>query len=140
MNFSENLRPSARILIVDDHDDSRVVTRLVLEHEGFTVYEASSGEEGFRLAVERQPDLMLVDVVLPGFDGLELARRIRSNRVIWNTRIIAVSALGRQTLPDEAVRAGCAAFLAKPVHIAELRRLVHEQLRFARTKGQYAHT
>lgn len=138
--YSDSLMPSARILIVDDHDDSRVVTRLVLEHEGYTVFEASSGEEGFRVAREQQPDLALVDVVLPGFDGLELARRIAAERVTRSIRIIAVSALGRPTLADEAARAGCAAFLSKPVHIAELRRLVLEQLKLAGTKGQYAHS
>jgi CheY-like chemotaxis protein len=140
MTFSDRLVSPARILIVDDHDDSRVVTRLVLEHQGYTVFEACSGEEGLRMALEQQPDIMLVDVVLPGFDGLELARRVRSNPVMRDTRIIAVSALGRASLPDEAVRAGCSAFLAKPVHIAELRRLVLEQLNPAGTKSQYAHT
>jgi CheY-like chemotaxis protein len=139
MTFSDRTTASARILIVDDHDDSRVVTRLVLEHEGYTVYEATSGEEGLRVALDRQPDLALVDIVLPGFDGLELARRITAQRGANGPRIIAVSALGRPTLADEASRAGCDAFLAKPVHIAELRRLVHEQLLHPRTKGQYAH-
>ena len=138
VTFSGSLTTPARILIVDDHEDSRVVTRLVLEHEGYVVDDASSGEEGLRLALEGNPDLVLVDVVLPGCDGLELSRRIRAKG--RNMRIIAISALGKANLADDAVVAGCDAFLSKPIHIAALRVLVSEQLRDAKTKSQYART
>ena len=124
-----------RVLVVDDHDDSRTVARMVLEHAGYRVSEAATGPEGLQSALDEQPDVALVDIALPEFDGLELARRIRANTQTCETRIVAVSAMGREDLREASYLAGCDAFLAKPFYIATLRRVVCDQLREARNSS-----
>ena len=124
----QTLTARARILIVDDHEDSRIVTRMVLEHAGYVVDEAASGGRGLALAIANQPDIAIVDIIMPEFDGLELTRRLRAHPRTSGTRIIAVTAMARPTLPHEAMLAGCDAFLMKPVSIAALRVLVVNQL------------
>jgi CheY-like chemotaxis protein len=121
-----------RVLVVDDHEDSRTVTRMVLEHAGYDVTEATTGPEGLQRALEDQPDVALVDIVLPEFDGLELSRRIRANLGTREIRIVAVTALARSNIREASFLAGCDAFLAKPFHIAALRAVVFHQLREAR--------
>lgn len=124
----ETLVGRARILVVDDHEDSRVVTRLVLEHAGYVVDEAASAGEGLALAISRAPDLAIVDIVLPGYDGLELSRRLRAHPRTCATRIIAITALAKPTLAHDASLAGCDGFLMKPISISTLRALVVSQL------------
>ena len=121
-----------RVLVVDDHEDSRTVTRMVLEHAGYQVSEATNGPEGLRRVLEDHPDVALVDIVLPDFDGFELSRRIRSHRETEHIRIIAVSAMLKASIREDSFLAGCDAFLAKPFHIASLRTAVFDQLREAR--------
>jgi CheY-like chemotaxis protein len=128
----ESLYSGAHILVVDDHEDSRVVARMVLEHAGYEVSTASTGPEAFEAAIARQPDLILMDIVLPELDGLEVSRRLRSHPATRELRIIAVTALGRSTIREESLLAGCDAFLPKPYHVSTLRSVVFEQLLYAR--------
>src|ERR1700741_936819 len=106
-----------RILIVDDHEDSRIITRLVLEQAGFEVSEASTGTEGLRIAIEERPRLVLVDILLPEMDGLELSRRLRANAATREARLVALTASADKRTREQSMLAGCDAFLAKPVHI-----------------------
>jgi two-component system cell cycle response regulator DivK len=138
VTFASELPAPARILIVDDHEDSRVVTRLVLEHAGYVVDEAADGESGLAIAIDRPPDLVIVDIVLPAIDGLQLSRLLRAHPRTCDARIVAVTALGRTSVRDDAARAGCDAFLLKPVQVASLRATVLEQLLESKTKGQYS--
>jgi CheY-like chemotaxis protein len=121
----------SRILIVDDHEDSRMVARIVLEHDGHEVFQAATGTEALRMACELLPDVILMDIVLPELDGLEASQRIRRHPKATHTRIVAMTALDRGTIYDEALLAGCNAFLPKPFHIAALRKVVHDQLHAA---------
>lgn len=120
-----------RILIVDDHEDSRIITRLVLEQAGFEVSEACTGPEGLRLAIEERPRLVLVDIMLPGMDGFELSRRLRANAATRETRLVALTARADRRTREESLLAGCDAFLAKPVHLAALRSTILEELNAA---------
>jgi CheY-like chemotaxis protein len=129
---SQNLYGRGHILVVDDHEDSRVVARMVLEHAGYAVSVAATGPEALAMAISRQPDLVLMDIVLPEMDGLEVSRRLRSHPSTKDTRIIAVTALGRSTIREESLRAGCDAFLTKPYHVAALRSIVFEQLLYGK--------
>jgi CheY-like chemotaxis protein len=119
------------ILVVDDHEDSRVVARMVLEHAGYAVSVAATGPEALAMAISRKPDLVLMDIVLPEMDGLEVSRRLRMHPTTRDTRIVAVTALGR-AIREESLRAGCDAFLTKPYHVAALRSIVFEQLLYGR--------
>jgi len=134
----EKLLGRAHILVVDDHEDSRVVARMVLEHAGYGVSVAANGPEALAMAISRQPDLVLMDIVLPGLDGLEVSRRLRMHPSTKDTRIVAVTALGRSTIREESLMAGCDAFLTKPYHVSTLRTVVFEQLLYGKREPTWA--
>ena len=106
---------SPTVLIIDDHEDSRTVGRLVLESRGFHVIEASTGTEGLQKALSERPSVVLLDIVLPGLDGWEIARRLRADASTCNTIIIAVSALAGIEDRNRSYMAGCDSVLTKPV-------------------------
>jgi signal transduction histidine kinase/CheY-like chemotaxis protein/purine-cytosine permease-like protein len=110
------------VLIADDQQEQRTLLRSVLEPLGFSIYEAQSGEECVALAQTRKPDLLLLDLVMSGIDGLEVTRRLRAN---WLTApIIIVSANAYQSHRHLAIAAGCDNFVAKPLQIEELLRKI----------------
>ena len=82
---------SKRILIVEDHEDNRKILRDLLTSAGFDLVEATTGEEGVALAETQHPDLILMDIQLPGLDGYEATRRIKTNPALHQIPIIAVS-------------------------------------------------
>ena len=132
---AEILPLSAHILVVDDHEDSRLVARTVLEHAGYTVSLAANGPDALRLAASLKPDLVLMDIVLPELDGLEVTRRLRADVRTHDLRIVAVTALARSTVREDALLAGCNAFLCKPYPVRTLRTLVFEQLLLGRVQA-----
>jgi two-component system cell cycle response regulator DivK len=102
-------------LVVDDHEDSRNVARLLLESGGFRVLEAGTGFEGLRIAVEQHPIAVLLDLIVPGVDGWDLARLLRADSEARSAAIIAVTASVSPDDLDRALLAGCDAVLTKPV-------------------------
>jgi two-component system cell cycle response regulator DivK len=103
------------ILIIDDHDDSRSIGRLLLENAGFSVLEAATGTEGIRAAVEHQPNVVLLDLILPEMDGWSVARHLREHVATRHAMILAVTALAGDDDQDRALLAGCDEILTKPV-------------------------
>jgi CheY-like chemotaxis protein len=103
------------VLVVDDHEDSRIIARLVLEAAGFRVREAANGVAALSLAVAIEPDVMLLDLILPEIDGWEVARRLRRDPATTNMGIIAMTALAVRDDHVRARHAGCDAVLIKPV-------------------------
>ena len=103
------------VLVVDDHEDSRIIARLVLEAAGFRVREAANGAMGLNLATALEPDVILLDLILPGVDGWEVARRLRCDPSTANIGIIAVTALALRDDHVRARHAGCDTVLTKPV-------------------------
>ncbi len=104
---------SVRVLIVDDQEPFRSAARMVVEmSDGFEVAgEAESGEEGVELAAELQPDLVLMDVYLPGIDGLEATRRITA--VEAAPRVLVMSTHESEEFAEAALAAGAIAFVPK---------------------------
>lgn len=103
------------VLVIDDHDDSRTIARLVLESAGFRVIDARTGFEGLRLALDAKPLVVLLDLVLPGVDGWEIARLLRLESTTKDSVIIAVTAVATTEDHDRALLAGCDEVLTKPV-------------------------
>jgi two-component system, sensor histidine kinase len=113
-----------RILIVEDNHDVRESLRIVLEMAGHQIFEADSGLSGVACAITNRPDVALIDIGLPGIDGYEVARRIRSASESQGMVLIALTGYG---LPEDrlrAERAGFDAHLVKPVDFEQLDELL----------------
>ena len=118
---------SCRVLIVDDHPINVEILKELLEDE-YTLAMASSGEEAMAIAPDFVPDLVLLDVMLPGIDGYETCRRLRGIPTLGHTKIILLSA---RTMPEERARgyeAGADDFLSKPFMFEQLMATVHAAL------------
>ena len=116
------------ILVVEDYDDVRQVLRVLLESENFRVLEAASGPEALEVLEDERPDVILMDLSLPGFDGMEAIRRIRVLDGFQNTPIIVLTAYTGRSTCETALRAGSNYFRAKPIDFDELAALLKEIL------------
>jgi diguanylate cyclase len=119
----------ARILIVDDERHNRRLLEVMLEPEGYLLTTAACGEDALALVAQQRPDLILLDVMMPGMDGYKVAGRIKGNVATRNTRIIMLTALDDHNSRTHGLRAGAEDFLTKPVNRAELCARVRNLLR-----------
>ena len=122
------------ILIVEDNEKNMKLVRDILQHKGHTTLEATTGEEGVRLALERRPDLVLMDIQLPGIDGVEALRRIRADSRLDAVPVIAISA---SVMPDDQrhiVASGFEAFLTKPISLKPFLATVERFLKQGRAR------
>src|SRR5215218_8478929 len=103
----------ARILVVDDEAEIRRSVRMILEYDGYDVLEASSGPEGVALAEKEAPDLVFLDVKMPGMDGLEALQRLRA--VNETLPVVIISGHGTVSTAVEATKAGAFDFIEKPL-------------------------
>ena len=106
--------PRPRVLVAEDHDDTRHLLRLLLERRGFDVLEAGDGEEAVRLAEDARPDLILLDSGLPRLDGLAVTRRVRERGAARRVPIVFLSGRAEPFARTEAFDAGCDDYLVKP--------------------------
>lgn len=111
------------ILIVEDNADNRDIYTTILRHHGYRVEEAETGEDGLVQAARLLPALILMDVSMPGMDGLEATRRLKADPATAGIPVIAVTAHAMAEDRAKAVAAGCDGYLAKPV---EPRRVLEE--------------
>jgi two-component system cell cycle response regulator DivK len=105
---------SKRILIVEDHETNRRILRDLLTSAGYELTEAVTGEEGVTSAENYRPDLILMDIQLPGLDGYEATRRIKENPALRHIPIIAVTSYALSGDEEKAIEAGCACYVSKP--------------------------
>ena len=111
---------SATVLVVDDHALNRKLVRDVLGHAGYRVLEAGDAEGGIELAREHVPDLILMDVQLPGIDGVEALRRLRADDVTAAIPVAALTALAMKEDRERCLAAGFDGYLEKPVSVPAL--------------------
>ncbi len=119
---------SIQILVVEDNDMQSKLVSFLLEEAGHTVQVAESAEKALELLQSFLPDLILMDLQLPGKDGLELTRELRLNPVLGATPIIALTAYTDPTELARAREAGCNGNIAKPIDTATFARQVREYL------------
>ena len=112
------------ILIADDDYDNRTIAATALLAAGFRVVEAEDGQKALELALKEKPDLVLLDLSMPGLDGWEVARRIRSGSPSPGPRLVAFTAHAMQGAEEAAKRAGCDGFLTKPCRPMDIVRCV----------------
>lgn len=109
------------ILLIEDNAANQILFRAVLERAGYEIAIAGSAAEARQSLKGRMPDLILMDVQLPGQDGLSLARQLKSDSDTAAIPIVALTARAMQGDREKALAAGCAAYVAKPVDTRELR-------------------
>jgi len=116
------------VLLVEDTEDNRQMMRHLLQMSGFYVVEATNGKEAVQLAREIDPEIILMDLSLPIIDGLAATREIRSDPDFSNVPIVAVSAHDTADFHNDALNAGCDAYVTKPINYSELEELVNRLL------------
>jgi CheY-like chemotaxis protein len=118
-----------KVLVVDDIEDSRVLVEKILGYRGYEVIGAASGEEAISMAKTQVPDLILMDMRMPGsIDGLEATRCIKAVPELARIPILALTASVRPEDMKIAFDAGCNDFVRKPVDIDELPKIVAEHI------------
>jgi two-component system cell cycle response regulator DivK len=115
------------VLIVEDNDKNMKLLRDVLRASGFDTLEASSGEDGVELALAHAPALVLMDVQLPGIDGLEALGRLRSDERTTSVPVLALTAQAMHGDRERFLEAGFDGYLSKPVDVMELIQAVRER-------------
>ena len=120
---------SKRILLVEDQEDGRRIVRDLLAASDYALIEAKTGEEGLALAEQERPDLILMDIQLPGLDGYEVTRRIKANPTLSHIPIIAVTSYALSGDEQKAYAAGCDDYVAKPFSPRALMAKIREYLK-----------
>jgi two-component system cell cycle response regulator DivK len=119
---------SKKILIVEDDPRSLKMIRMTLRPYGYSLLEATDGEEALKVACSDKPDLIIMDLRLPKVSGLEVTRQLRQMSDCNHIAIIAITAYAMKGDKEEAISAGCDAYLAKPINTRELPKVVTEML------------
>ena len=119
---------SKRILVIEDHEDNRRILRDLLTSAGYEPIEAVTGEEGLILAETHRPELILMDIQLPGMDGYETTRRIKANPALRQIPVIAVTSYALSGDEVKAMEAGCDTYVTKPFSPRALLAKIREYL------------
>jgi len=107
------------VLIIEDNEKNMKLARDVLQVKGYETVEAATGEEGVKLALQRKPDLVLMDIQLPGINGIEAFKQIRGNAATKAIPVVALTASVTPTDRSAITAAGFDAFLGKPINLKE---------------------
>jgi len=104
-----------RILVIEDNEKNMYLMTFILERMGHVVLKAVTGEEGVEAAVREVPDLILMDIQLPGIDGFEATKRIRASVAARGVPIVAVTSLAMTGDRERLLAAGCNGYIEKPI-------------------------
>lgn len=104
-----------KILIIDDEDDIREILKYNLSKEGYETFDANNGESGLKKCIEINPDLVLLDIMMPGMDGIEVCETIRKTPGLENVLICFLTARGEDYSQIAGLDAGADDFVAKPI-------------------------
>ncbi len=106
----------SKILIVEDNEKNMYLISFILKTKGYEIIQAATGEKGVELAKREMPDMIIIDIQLPGIDGLDAAKRIRSSGVNGNVPIIAITSYAMTGDMEKALEAGCTGYIEKPIN------------------------
>ncbi len=107
------------VLIVEDNEKNMKLARDILKAKGYQTAEAVTGEEGVKIAMERKPDLVLMDIQLPGINGIEAFRQLRADPATARIPVVAITASVTPTDRSQITAAGFDAFISKPISLKE---------------------
>ena len=105
-----------KILVVEDNETNMYLCSRILKSSGYEVIEARSGEEGIEFTIKEKPDLIIMDIQLPGIDGLETTKRIRKTKANGDIPIIALTSYAMAGDRKKALSAGCTGYIEKPIN------------------------
>lgn len=125
-----------RILVIEDEQDILTNIKLRLENRGFTVITATNGEDGLQAAREKRPDVILLDLMLPGIGGLEVLARIRNDKVLSTVPVMIVSALGEESDVVVGLESGADDYVSKPFNATVLIARINALLRRNRSQEE----
>ncbi len=118
-----------RILYIEDNQENRMLVRRVLMVEGFEVIEVDNAHDGIEMALENPPDIILMDISMPGYDGLSATQKLRERPELDHVPIIAVTANVMKGDREETLRAGCDGYIPKPIDVDQFPEQVRSFLR-----------
>jgi two-component system, cell cycle response regulator DivK len=105
-----------KVLIIEDNEQNLYLTTFILEKYGYEIYSARDGLEGIEKAAAILPELILLDIQLPGMDGYAVARRLRANPALTDIPIIAVTSYAMAGDREKAIESGCTGYIEKPIN------------------------
>lgn len=112
------------VLYIEDNYHNRRIVRKILQSRGYTVIEAKDGESGLEMVYDLRPPLVLLDIGLPGIDGLEVVGQIKADDQLHDTFVIAVTASAMRGDRERFLRAGCDDYMSKPIQAMALVEMV----------------
>ncbi len=121
------------VLYIEDNFHNRRLVKKVLTSRGYTVLEAEDGPTGWAMVRQHRPPLVLLDISLPGMDGLEIVSRIRADAMLRGTWVIALTASAMRGDRERFLEAGCDDYLSKPIQVVEL---LHKVNGFFASRGE----
>ena len=124
----ESRPPNPTILVVEDFEDTRLMMKFWLQKEGYRVVEAVDGEQAIQAALREQPDLIIMDVEMPGMDGLTATRRMRQHESLRYVPIVTVSAYTADQYRAAALEAGSTDYVSTPFDPVALGKLIDKLL------------
>ncbi len=125
----------ATILYIEDNDQNLYLITFLLNAKGYKVLQAREGLEGIEMAARQKPDLILLDIQLPGMDGYTVAQRLRANQEVANIPIVAVTSYAMAGDREKAFEAGCTGYIEKPINPETFLAQVEEHLQGCASEG-----
>ncbi len=120
---------TAQILVVDDNPTNLKLASNVLEMAGYSTIKAADAEEAQKILQQTTPDLILMDIALPGMDGLTLTRKLKADERLQHVPVIALTAFAMKGDDQKALDAGCSGYITKPIDTRKLAQRVSDFLK-----------
>jgi CheY-like chemotaxis protein len=117
-----------KVLVVEDNDLNMKLVKRLLQLGSYQVLEAKDAEKGIQIAGEHLPDLILMDIQLPGMDGLTATKLLKKNDALKNIPVIALTSYAMQGDEEKAINAGCSGYLTKPINTRDFLDRIDEYL------------
>ena len=117
-----------KVLIVEDNPANLKMLKLIIENIDCEILEAVNGDEALAVSIEKEPDLILMDIQIPHIDGLEVTRRLRKMEIFSKTPIIALTAFAMEKDEQAGLDAGCSEYMIKPFSTAKLLEILDKYL------------
>ena len=129
IGYKEKCMSDKNVMVVEDNEKNRKLMRVILKAKGYTVTEASTGEEALNILKNQKPDIILMDIQLPGIDGITLAKQIKGNTITKDIPIIAVTAYAMKGDKQKILECGCDDYVSKPINTQELPLVIEKYIK-----------